>query len=538
MASINQNYHFPLEVWENIVSKLGKISKSQQEVDETIFNLGKVNKEFRDLFTGDDFWYGLIKSRYFQNLSDPFLNVSSEISKLGNLYEYSMKRYQIDKEIRFRFNTLDSSPQIVPNEYLNDHPDLKFDKLERTLFYKFYLSNILKYKDLSIEIIEEMIPKLKEKDIFNEANWLLSTVRRIRVYDGIFQAQRDQNKKNKIRFFKDAEGALFDLSHIDPCFEKLKSVRRAKLQQIYKKVNVNPVLDTRDIIGTILIIKDAVKDSLYFEDLHGIGNIESVSLLRVYACESSGFHIVQLAIIQKIAREFGIRTIIPNSKSVLIINDPKYVGDKPYLKIHLTHMTQLMEPPLQNSIIIRPGDDNYDKSELVPKRSDKEFYDFLIGKVDSLPPLIQLRRLNLAIFNDTDANESKKSTVYPISGDCLDKNLFLSITRFCLSFDLKMKNKDTSQNQVLEFVNKMSFGKSEDDIHYDMNYLMELLQMNGKFELPIDYSMLKVNPKTNRFTIESIKEFRKKCDEIKNAYYEKKDKGTFKEGRIVIELDI
>ncbi|CCH44507.1 Mitochondrial distribution and morphology protein 30 [Wickerhamomyces ciferrii] len=406
MASIHENYFFPLEIWENVVDQL---DKNSLKTDEDIFNLTQVNKEFRLLFTGNLFWRGRIEKLYYKNPTDPFLDVPAEINKLdSNLFKHGMERYYIEKSIRMRVLTLVASGTLDKLDDADDDDILG-------AYFTTYISPILKHGHYTIHAMKKIRTKFDDEDFIH---FFLLPIQHIIVYKRLKRDKYISDPKN-LELCNDAENVLFELSYSDPAFEQLCFYRKHVLQKTYDQVRFDSKFDSNDPLGIITLIQKHLTTCIDYHKYTGKLCVESLSLLRVYSGEAIGASFIIIAIIQKIAKQFNIKTKLSVNLRCLIICDSKFGKFKPYLKF-----TDLLGCTIQSGLILQgKASSSYD---VIPLRNTVIFYKTLKLMIDKTQPLKEA--LPALVFG-RNRNVDKKE-IYPKSKIECHKDLSIMIELF------------------------------------------------------------------------------------------------------------
>lgn len=189
------------------------------------------------------------------------------------------------------------------------------------------------------------------------------------------------------------EDLYFKVSYLDPAFDRLVDVREKVLSDLLRKVQNHPDYDPKSPTNTVLLIDSIFFDIIKFTSYVKRSCIEQFSILRLYAGESSGTLQMNMAILQKIASQLGIKSFV--TEKLLIVDDESYDGGRSVIRLRLNRRVEV------SSIIEMQGKiNNYflKKSDFRPLKCH--------GALIKLFPYSNFAQLRFTSRQDTKDNEA------------------------------------------------------------------------------------------------------------------------------------
>lgn len=294
---------FPTELWY-------KISHHLESKD--LSTLIQVNKTLHKTFKSQDYLFHIAKQKWFasiDNIDDCQCTMNDTFKEYDDddVFKYCIRRMKLDEEMELKLKDIAS---------ITDKSEVVFEKMSDLVTMEESDSFIPK----ALKIMERKLDDLPLRfyaSQFIMARRHLVAFRIIEKYACNINCKRDDSLKEL------PEEILFKLSHLDPAFDKLLPYRNKVLNQVVEKVKQNPLLklNPQNPVITVLLARETFFDVVNFTKYSEYCCQEDTSILRVYAGEAKGTHLINMAILHKIVTMLGIKAQITRGFLIIQVSE-------------------------------------------------------------------------------------------------------------------------------------------------------------------------------------------------------------------------
>ncbi|KAH3680914.1 hypothetical protein WICMUC_000057 [Wickerhamomyces mucosus] len=466
---MQQSLDYPLFIWESILPNISI---------KDIITLRSVNKDLYLTLGTNEIWKPIVINNWFNDdyRDDWFLDFQYDIDDFAKYYR-NRKRIDISivkklKEIS-RFNNDDDLITILKECW-------KLSKLSYRalpILYKI-ITNDNKF-EIYLEIDDEYYLTIKYF-----AGLIYSIIRKGQFFQSLTKyyadADADNNNKQESIDTQDLEQFYLEMSKLDPSYPYLIKYRNKSIKEIISKVlNDSNYHHTKPSTFKISLIIKAFNKVIIPSNLFGQNQFEmefdnrfepnfencteNYSILRIYSGEiSNSNNFLKLAIIQKIAKFFNIKTYL--TQLFLIIKDESFNTGESYLSLTSQNGFKIYT---YNYILNRMGQTRIHDSLLMVEKLIKPL-DFVTirGKY-----LLDLQNSNSISFKtNKQLGSLSYSNLYPKSFSEFGKHEDFKYLECCINLIemSKFGNFDNRNNNSIHFCKK--FISSFDLINFTSLY--------------------------------------------------------------------
>lgn len=298
-----------LELPNNVISSI-----VEHLIPQDVFNLSAVNKEFHNFFTSDLIWRDVFKQHWVNQINYvEFEHVESKF------YEFVIQQQRIDRELE----------ELL--QKISHYKDKTAILLEADEFLKELGS---KEKVYCVPNLKKLILNLDNLPVRYFAFKILEALRHDHFFRWIDKYRENMFEKSNFKIYEPLmEEFYFRASYLDPAFETLAPIRDQVLKDLVRKVKTHPKYDKTNPTNTVVLIRKLFYEVVDFTLYVKRRCIEDFSILRLYAGEASGTLQMNMAIVQRVASELGIKSIVTNK--FIIVDDKAFDGGKSVIRLRI-----------------------------------------------------------------------------------------------------------------------------------------------------------------------------------------------------------
>lgn len=308
------DWSLPKELWLKISNDLDM---------EDSLALANVNRQLRSIFKTKELLIIQAKKRWFsagdQSIDKPDLG---DLWEEFNVFEHCLRRVKIDQYLLQRLQDVTK---------MTDGLEI-FDEME----------DIIDHGDAFIPIALKLVDQYEELTLRYYAIQFLMARRHSVAFDTIDEYYEKINHQNDSSLNELPEDLVFKLCHLDPAFDKLLPHRNKVLNEVVKLVKQAELSkESPDYLRSMIsLVHSSFIKTVKFHEYAFYDSEEDKSIMRLYAGETAGPTIYQIAIYQKILSLLEIKSEL--SPGFLIFPGNGQSNQKLYVQMLSLHDIEIL----------------------------------------------------------------------------------------------------------------------------------------------------------------------------------------------------